>query len=228
MSLKGLDRMTEQILAEARKAADGILTAAEDDCARIRAEGEARAEVLRTRLTDEAEREGALIVARARAAAEQQKNTALLGTRAAMVDSVFESARESVRRQSTEEYTALLAGLLAAAMLDRFKTEQAAADASDEEDVMDIPARYEVLLNARDRERVGSAVVDAARARLSGKIPKEMLGKLTLGDSCASIDGGLVLRCGAVELNCSLVLLFSELRRTLTGDVSRALFEERK
>ena len=40
----------------------------------------------------------------------------------------------------------------------------------------------------------------------------------------AAIDGGLILRYGDIESNCSLELLFAGLRRELEGEVSHALF----
>ena len=44
----------------------------------------------------------------------------------------------------------------------------------------------------------------------------------------AEIDGGLILRCGPVETNCSLSMLLSENRRETEAKVSRILFAERE
>jgi hypothetical protein len=40
----------------------------------------------------------------------------------------------------------------------------------------------------------------------------------------APIDGGLVLRCGPVETNCSLAMLMAENRRETEAKASRILF----
>ena len=78
MSMNGLERITEKILAEAREEADRILSSAEAECARIREEYTARADEIRTRLSSEAERAGTDMIAQAKATAATQKRNALL------------------------------------------------------------------------------------------------------------------------------------------------------
>ena len=55
-------------------------------------------------------------------------------------------------------------------------------------------------------------------------VEKEKLDKLVLSKQTLSANGGLVLRCGNIEANCSLSLLFAQLREELEAEVSHALF----
>ncbi len=222
MAMNGLEKITEKILSEAREEAEKLLSDARSDCARIAAEHAAHAEERRETLRAEAEREGTELVARAKATAASSRKNRLLETQSRLIDSVFDSALAALRAKTPEQYTEMLAGLLSAALLEQNETERISHTLYGEEAMS--PDRYEVLLNARDRERCGTAMLEAARKKLGGKLSPEMLGKLKLSDKTLPIDGGLVLRCGDIETNCSLGLLFAQLRSELEGEVSRVLF----
>ena len=95
-----------------------------------------------------------------------------------------------------EQYVALLAKL--------------AAEAS-------VTGEEEIVLNARDRAAVGQKVVDAANAKLSG-------GKLTLSADTGDFKGGLILRRGSIEANCTAELLVELRREDMAAELARVLF----
>ncbi len=225
MSLNGLEKITDKIIAEAQAKADKILADAQAECDRITAEYANRAEALKETLTDAAEREGMDLVSRAKATAQTSKRNLMLATRSDLIDEVFAGALDGTKKLATDNYTDLLVGLLSAAMLEQLNAEQT-SKLYDEEDVEE-PEQYEVLLNQRDRDRIGKALIEGAQKKLSGKADADKLARLALSDHTVQIDGGLILRCGSVESNCSLSLLFAQLREELEGDVSRALFDAR-
>lgn len=225
MSLNGLEKITDKILADAEARAARILADAEAQSAAITADYQARANAIKESLSEAAEREGMGQVSRAKATAATAKRNLLLATKSALIDDVFDSALDGTKKLADENYTDLLAGLLAAAMLEELDAEEKSKQYGEED--AEEPAEYEVLLNQRDRDRVGKAVVEAARKKLEGKADAKKLSRLKLAKNTVAIDGGLVLRCGAVEANCSLSLLFAQLREELESDVSRALFDAR-
>lgn len=222
MAMNGLERITDRILAEANEEADRVIAEAEAEAAKIRAEFEARADAIRVRLSDEAEREGQAMISRAKASAQNQKRDRMLAAESALVDEAFEGAKAAIRSLSTEKYTAMLAGLLSAALLEQSATEDENRLLYGEEELT-VADRYEVLMNAQDRDRVGADVIALAVNRLTGKISPERLEKLVLAPQAVAIDGGLILRVGEIESNCSLSLLMKQLREELEGEVSRAL-----
>ena len=83
---------------------------------------------------------------------------------------------------------------------------------------------FEVLLNKNDRESFGSAVVEGARRVAERRIGAANAAKLMLAADTANIDGGLVLRLGNVELNCSLAVVMADLRAELEDRVAELLF----
>ena len=79
----------------------------------------------------------------------------------------------------------------------------------------------ELIFCSEDRERVGPAVVEQANALLqkAGKAAK-----LTLSAETRPMRGGVVLKDGLVETNCSIGTMISGLRPALSGKVAACLF----
>ena len=79
-------------------------------------------------------------------------------------------------------------------------------------------------MNSRDRDYYGDRLMEAFRAGLGSKFSPAVLAKLYLSEEAPAIDGGLILRAGLVETNCSLSMLMAENRRETETRVSRILF----
>ena len=226
MAINGLNKITDKILSEAQAKADKILAEAAAECDRINAEYAERAEKIRSDISSEAEKGGLEYVARIRATAATSKRNLLLQTKSDLIDGVFAAVLEQTRNLELEKYNEILVGLLSAAFLEQMEAEDISHKLYGEEEALS-PERYEVLFNQRDRDRCGKAVIEGVQKHLTGKVPAEKLARLVLASGTANIDGGLVLRCGNVESNCSLSILFAQLREGLETDVARALFEVR-
>ena len=226
MATSGLNKITERILAQAKEEADRILAEAEADCRKIQEDYAKQAEEIRQTLSDEAERKSADAIARAKSASAMQKRNIIGQKRSDLIDGVFSDAFAWVKNLSPEKYTDLLVGLLSAAMLEAVSTEQKNRALFGDEGFEPV-AVYEIVLNKTDRESCGKAVVEGLRKKLNGKIAAETLNKLQLSSKTANIAGGGILRMGDIESNCSLEMIFSQLRRELEADVSRALFSVR-
>ena len=226
MAINGLNKITGKILSEAQAKADKILADAQAECDRINAEYAERAEKIRSEISAEAEKGGMEYVARIRATAATSKRNLLLQTKSDLIDGVFAGVLEQTRNLELEKYNEILVGLLSAALLEQFESEETSRTLYGEEEAM-IPECYEVLFNQRDRDRCGKAVIEGTQKHLASKVSSEKLARLQLSSQTANIDGGLVLRCGNVESNCSLSILFAQLRESLESEVARALFEVR-
>ena len=224
MAINGLNKITGKILSEAQAKADKILADAQAECNRINAEYAERAEKIRTEISSEAEKGGMEYVARIRSTAATSKRNLLLQTKSDLIDGVFASVLEQTRTLELDKYNEILVGLLSAALIEQIESEDISRSLYGEEEAL-APESYEVIFNQRDRDRLGKTVVEGAQKHLSGKIAPEKLNRLTLSTQTANIDGGLILRCGNVESNCSLSILFAQLRESLESEVARTLFE---
>ena len=227
MSITGLDKIADRIRNDANAEAARILAEAEEASARIRADYEARAEEIRKTLSNETERMAMELINRTKASAETQKRNRILACKSETMDRVFEDTYEQIRSLKGEKYISLLVGLLAACLLEQWEAERVSRTLYGEEDAQE-PDAYEVILNMKDRDRYGSALIEGVRKKLAGKAQKEKLERIVLANTTASIDAGLVLRCGSIEINSSLAPLFSQLRRELEAEVGQALFTPKK
>ena len=226
MAINGLNKITDKILSEAQAKADKILADAQAECDRINAEYAERAEKIRSEISGEAEKGGMEYVARIRSTAATNKRNLLLQTKSDLIDGVFAGVLEQTRNLELQKYNEILIGLLSAALLEQIDSEETSRNLYGEEDAL-APEVYEVVFNQRDRDRSGKAVIEGVQKHLSGKVSAEKLARLSLATQTANIDGGLVLRCGNVESNCSLAILFAQLREGLESEVARTLFDAR-
>ena len=227
MAMTGLDKITNKILAEAEKEAKRILAEAEDACREIERDSSERAERVRKTFADEAEKQKKEFFARLDATAETRKRNAILAAKGQLVDEVFAGAEATIYAYDPAKMLDLLTGLLANAMIEQTAAEADSVALYGAEGAI-LPDSYELILNEKDREVYGKAMVSGVGNKLIGKVPTEKLAKLRLSDRTAKIGGGFILRYGDIESNCSFDLLFAELRQKYEIEVSHALFDGAK
>ena len=195
--MKGTEKIIAHIRSGAKEQADAILAQAEQQCAGIRADYEAQArELYRERIRAGVNDCQDRVDSMDRIARMEAKK-GVLALKQQMVSEAFDKAFEMIVNMPAKEYTAFLAKL--------------AAKAS-------VTGSEEIILNERDGKAVGAAVVDAANALIKG-------GKLTLSGTAGSFAGGLILRRGNVEANCTAELLVELERGEMSSDVAKILFE---
>ncbi len=194
--MKGTEKIIAHIQADAAAQADAILAQAEQQCAEIR-EGyerkakDAYAEKIRAGVKANQDR-----LESVERLARMEGRKSVLALKQDMVSKSFDLAVDKLVDLPEEQYVALLAKL--------------AAQAS-------VTGDEQVVLNARDREKIGPAVIAAANARLSD-------GKLTLSDEVGAFRGGLLLRRGSIEANCTVELLVELCRGDMAAELAKVLF----
>ena len=113
-----------------------------------------------------------------------------------LIDEAFARTAQALTTLPQAEYVDLLASL-------------AAENGSGDE---------ELLLSKADRDAVGAAVVEAANAKKPGAA-------FRLSEETRDTGGGLVLRRGRVELNCSFTEKLRQLRQEESSAVAQLLFD---
>ena len=196
--MKGTEKIIAHIQADAQAQCDAILAAAQEKCDAVSADYAARA----------AEAYAEKIRAGVKSCADEGESAARLGRMEAkkallaikqeMISRSFDLAGQKLHSLPEKDYIALLARL--------------AADAS-------VTGDEEIVLNAADRARVGEAVVKAANGKLGEK------GALTLSASAGEFDGGLILRRGNIEVNCTTALLVELCRGEMSAAIAGVLFD---
>lgn len=199
--MNGIDRITDRIEADAREQAKAIIAEAEVKCAEIRKENEKKAQERYLELIRNGTKDCESGLERRKSAAEMDAKKSVLALKQDCVAEAFDMAKRRLADMPEDSYVGFLASLAASA----------AADGSGE-----------IVLSARDRERCGKAVLERANAALAAK---GLTPALTLAADSREISGGLILRQGGVEVNCSIEALVEALKGPMTADVARTLFE---
>ena len=196
--MNGIEKIIERIINNAELEISQITQQAQEKAAEITAE------------YDEAIQKGCdEILSRGKAAAEERverlAGAALLDTKKLelsakqdMLNRAFEDALVRLRNLPEEEYIGFL-------------TKIAAKSARS--------GKEEVLLSKEDRVRFGNKIVQDANGMISGG------GNLFLGEDSPPILGGLILRDGDIEINCTFESLIRKTRSEMATELANTLFE---
>lgn len=199
--MKGTEKIIAHIRADGDAEAKKILDAAAKQAEEIRAASfkEALSEYERLMQAGNAECED--ILSGSRRIAEMEAKKSVLSVKQEMISAAFDAAREEIVNMPRDKYTQFLARM--------------AAEAA-------VGGMEEIVLNARDKAEVGKSVCKAANELLSAKGTP---GKLTVSEDTADISGGVIVRFGGIETNCSIDALIRQRRSGLSTEVAAALFE---
>ena len=134
---------------------------------------------------------------RLESAAHMEAKKQFLAAKQACLDEAFQKAQKKLLALPDDKYAELLAKMAVKAST---------------------TGKEEVLLNQKDRERVGEQVVAKANELLRRK------GKLTLAEDTRPMEGGLTLRSGSVEINCAFETELRVLRENMASEIAAILF----
>ena len=194
--MKGTEKIIAHIQADAKAQADAILKEADEKCASIRADYEKQAkEAYAERIRAGVKANQDRLDSMDRLAKMEGRKT-ILALKQEMVAESFDLAVDKLVKLPEAEYIALLAKL--------------AAKAS-------VTGDEEIVLNARDRKAIGTKVVESANKALTD-------GKLTLSEKTGDFKGGLILRRGNIEANCTAELLVDLCRDEMSAELAGVLF----
>lgn len=227
--MNGIEKLTQQISADAQAEIDALLADAQAKADAITADYAQRAEKAAADVLSKGEDAAAQREERLLSMAAMEGRKELLAAKQEMVSKAFDLALEKLCALPDEEYVALLARLAVAAAT---------------------TGREQLIFSQRDRTRVGKAVVTAANEILAKavapKLPNEVTdtkagsildkvvtgasallagtGMLTLSEQTRPIRGGFILSDGDVEVNCAFETLVRLQRSEISGDVADVLF----
>lgn len=200
--MNAVDRICERIFADAQTQAAETGRQAERQAAELWAGWEEKIEAERRRQQCEAQKAHDSRLAQGRSTATMAARQTLLKTKQKLVDEAFLQAGQRLLSLPAQTYTALCAHL--------------AAEAS-------VTGREELIFSEQERKTLGAAVTEQANRLLQeAKRPAA----LTLSDEMRPIRGGVIVKNGRIETNCTIEAMVEQLRPELTGKVAAVLFEQ--
>ena len=204
--MNGIEKITGQIDADVQKEIDAALDQARAQAQEIEARYASQAEAQAEAIRRKGEQDAALRQERLVDVAKLEARKTLLAAKQDMVGQAFDLALKKLLELPDQEYIALLAKLAVAASR---------------------TGREQVIFSQKDRSRYGKQAVTMANdmlAKKAGPRAAESAGMLTLAEESRPIAGGLILRDGRVETNCSFEVLIHLQRDALSAEVARTLF----
>ena len=198
--MTGTKRIVSHIEAETQSEIDALLAQAQAEAAEITAEYAKKAEAEAAELLRAGKESAEQRVQRQERTTRLEARKDILGLKQEMVSAAYDKAREAILALDEDKYVAFLA-------------EQAGAAA--------LTGREEILLNKTDRDRIGAKLLAAANA---AAVKRGLPGEMKLSDETRAVSGGLILRRGSIEGNCTLEKLLEMSRSALDAEVASVLF----
>ena len=225
--MNGLSKITDKILNEARAEAAEKLAAADEKCAEITVEYSARAEEIKRGITARSKAQAEEMISRARSSGENVEKNMILSVRAELIDKAFAKAESEILAMPEEKYIDFLSSLLASTFACQLEDEKVNRELYGEEGD-EVVEKYEVLLGAADKARIGEKLLPDVKRKLVGKDALDKFSMLVMAEDSANIEGGFVLRVGSMEINNSVKAIFGEIRPRLEAEVNKILFADKK
>jgi V/A-type H+-transporting ATPase subunit E len=198
--MEGIEKITAHIEADAKAEAQSIMDAAEAKVKEIEASYNQKAQDEYWTRVRAGVKECEDRVQRMNRLAAMESRKSILATKQEMVSKAFDKAQDMIVNLPADKYTEFLARL-------------ASESASTGEE--------EIIFNERDKKGCGEAVVKAANALLAAKGVK---GGLKMSDETRGICGGLILRQGGIEVNCTVETMVDLCRGEMSSQLAEVMF----
>ena len=213
--MNGLEKIIERILSDARAKANEYTTACEEEIKAMK-QG-ALDEILNMEIfyMSQSERQSAELFSRAQSSWSLEANDIILSQKNALVDEAFEVAKRKILSLGDKEYVDLISGARAYALKEREEVRRRNTENGVENDDV-IP---EAIFNESDNKKRAKQILQSVKKSVPEGTP------IVLSKELAEIDGGFILKCGEMEINCSLSTILSEVRKVCEAKVIKALFQ---
>ena len=204
--MNGIEKITGQIDADVQKEIDAAMDQARAQAQEIEDRYASQAQTQAEAIRRKGEQDAALRQERLVDVAKLEARKTILAAKQELVGQAFDLALKKLLELPDQEYISLLAKLAVSASR---------------------TGREQVILSQKDRSRYGKQAVTMANdmlAKKAGPRAAQTDGMLTLAEESRPMAGGLILRDGKVETNCSFEVLIHLQRDALSAEVARALF----
>ena len=194
--MNGLEKIVARMEADTQAACEALAASAAENAAAILRDCQAQADAAAQDSAQRAAAQAAAHLEHLNGSSQLACRQRVLAAKQQLIDEAFARTAQALTALPQAAYVDLLASL-------------AAENGSGDE---------ELLLSKADRDAVGAAVVEAANAKKPGSA-------FRLSEETRDTGGGLVLRRGRVELNCSFTEKLRQLRQEESSAVAQLLFD---
>lgn len=196
--MANIDKITDEILEEARKTAEAKLEEAKAQASEIIKNAEEECRKLKEEMAQKDEKDRKTVSERAKASAQMKKRQMILNAKQELITEILNKAYQRIFDMDDAAYFGLIEKMLQKFCLAR---------------------TGEICFSEKDRKRMPDGFEQVVE-----RVAKEKGGNLTISKESRNIDGGFVLVYGGIEENCSIQALFHSEREYLADKVHENLF----
>ena len=198
--MNGIENIRQKIFEDARIEAEKLLGEARAEADKLRGEILAGADADAKAIVAAAAEAEAGIRRQQEGASELESRKILLAAKHEAINNAFAEAMKQLLALENDEYVLLCA--------------RVAANAA-------VSGKEQLILSRTDHDTRGAAIAERTNAILR-KYGRHA--EITLSEETREIGGGVVLRDGPVETNCSFAALIEASRKEITDEVAGVLF----
>ncbi|MGI6577438.1 MAG: V-type ATP synthase subunit E [Eubacteriales bacterium] len=199
--MNGIDKIIERILQKAEQESQQIIAEASTEAKNVYESLKSQGDLEAAEIVSRGEEQAKLYIERAKAESIRDANRMLLQTKQMMIDRAFQRAKELLMELSDDEYTDLLASLALKAI-----------SSGDEQ----------LIFGKSDLHRA-TLIKDKVNKFASDK---GLSANITVMPQAGNFEGGLIVRKGNVDTNCTFDTIIRTLRDSMSGEVASVLFEQ--
>ena len=200
--MEGINKITERIAAETQAEIETLQAEMNEKCRAIKAEYSGRAQEEYWKIVRDGTKDCEVYGQRLSGAAAMEAKKSILTMKQEAISLVFDKAVENLCNMPEDTYVDFLA-------------RQAASAAG--------TGLEEIVFNAKDKANCSKAVVKAANELLK---KRGLYPKLTVSEITGSFKGGLIVKQGDIEVNCTVEKLVELSKNELAPKVASVLFAE--
>lgn len=197
-------KITDKIAQDAKSFEEIALREAEAGAGVIRDDYKSKADYAVAVIADKSQKNAERAIARAESSAGLIKRNGVLAAKSAIIDDVFNIAVERIIGSDDVQYLKLM---VAAAI-------RAAGEVNAAESKNGV-----IIMNKNDAPKFGKQL--AEQLSHSGNASA----KFTPAKEYANIRGGFILRCGDIDVNCSIESIVASMRSALEPEAINILFK---
>ncbi len=221
--MNNLNLILEKIAAESQEKIDAVNEERDRKISEIDRAAEDKISVILSRAESAALKEYETEVARAESSGKLAEREIVLSAKAALVEQVFNAAAERIRSMPDNEYVATLARLLAGAVVERQSAVTALIEKYGEEEYgADANLPYDAAFSPEDTEKYGREVISKAEQLIANR--DLLVPRIRLSKTPADIDGGVIVKYGESETNCSVEAMIASAKEKTDAAVAAILF----
>ncbi|WP_313339114.1 V-type ATP synthase subunit E family protein [Sedimentibacter sp.] len=190
-----IENITATILNDAKLVEETSVKNAEKTMEEIINKAKIEAEEIMKQTAEKSTKDAESLKSRKVSAAELQAKKMILGAKQEAIQKSFDLALEKLKSMPEDKYLNYLT-----------------------EEIIKIPVNKGIIiLNQRDRDKIGEKLIKAVNQRLNVQ-------SYELSDKTINVSGGFLLRSGNIEINNTFETLLNSIKDDLTTEVANALF----